>query len=132
MPSVMADRIRLARQRTGLSQAELAEQAGVTSSAVAQWENPRGTKPDLNHLLRVAVSTNVTLDWLATGSGARSSRKSAPQEESPAVVLGLFAQNPVEETVLTCLRAMRPRPRELLVSLVQELASNRTTKLKSR
>jgi transcriptional regulator with XRE-family HTH domain len=132
MVSVMADRIRLARQRTGLSQAELAEQAGVTSSAVAQWENPRGTRPDLNHLLRVAVATHVTIDWLATGAGARSSKKSASHEESPALVLDLFAQNPVEETVLSCLRAMRPRTRDLLVSLVQELASNRTTKLKSR
>jgi transcriptional regulator with XRE-family HTH domain len=128
----MADRIRLARQRTGLSQAELATQAGVTSSAVAQWENPRGTKPDLNHLLRVAVATNVTLDWLATGAGAKSARKSASQDESPALVLDVFAQNPVEETVLSCLRAMRPRTRDLLVSLVQELASNRPTKLKSR
>ncbi|WP_348055125.1 helix-turn-helix domain-containing protein [Dokdonella sp.] len=127
----MADRIRLARQRTGLSQAELADQAGVTSSAVAQWESPRGTKPDLNHLLRVAVATNVTLDWLATGSGAKSARKSASQEESPTLVLSVFAQNPVEETVLTCLRTMRPRTRDLLVSLVQELASNKTTKLKS-
>jgi len=132
MVSVMADRIRLARQRTGLSQAELAAHAGVTSSAVAQWENPRGTKPDLNHLLCVAVATNVTLDWLATGAGAKSTRKSSSQEESPALVLDVFAQNPVEETVLSCLRAMRPRTRDLLVSLVQELAANRTTKLKSR
>lgn len=132
MLSVMADRIRLARQRTGLSQAELAQHAGVTSSAVAQWENPRGTKPDLNHLLRVAVATNVTLDWLATGAGAKSSRKSNAHDESPAVLLDLFAQNPIEETVLTCLRAMRPRTRDLLVSLVQELASTRSTKLKAR
>ena len=131
-PSILADRIRLARQRAGLSQAELATHADVTPSAVAQWENPRGTQPDLTHLMRVATAMNVTLDWLATGSGTRPSKKTAAPLESPAVVLDVFAQNPIEETVLSCLRAMRPRTRDLLVSLVQELASTQTTKLKRR
>lgn len=130
--SVLADRIRLARQRTGLSQAELSEQAGVTPSAVAQWENPRGTQPGLTHLVRIAAAMNVTLDWLVTGSGARPSKKTLNPAESPAVVLDVFAQTPVEETVLACLRAMRPRTRDLLVSLVQELAAARSTALKRR
>ncbi|MEO6688377.1 MAG: helix-turn-helix domain-containing protein [Dokdonella sp.] len=131
-PSVLADRIRLARQRTGLSQAELAEHASVTPSAVAQWENPRGTQPGLTHLVRIAAAMNVTLDWLVTGSGSRPSKKASNLAESPAVVLDVFAQNPVEETVLACLRAMRPRTRDLLVSLVQELAAARGTSLKRR
>jgi transcriptional regulator with XRE-family HTH domain len=131
-PSALADRIRLARQRAGLSQAQLAEHASVTPSAVAQWENPRGTQPDLTHLVRVATAMDVSLDWLATGSGARPAKKSATPSESPAVVLDVFAQNPTEETVLACMRAMRPRTRELLVSLVQELAANRNPALKRR
>jgi transcriptional regulator with XRE-family HTH domain len=131
-PSVLADRIRLARQRASLSQAELAAYADVTPSAVAQWENPRGTQPDLTHLVRVAAAMNVTLDWLATGNGVRPPRKATIPDESPAVVLDVFAQNPIEETVLACLRAMRPRTRDLLVALVQELAANRGTKLKRR
>lgn len=129
---MLADRIRLARQRTGLSQAELADHASVTPSAVAQWENPRGTQPGLTHLVRIAAAMNVTLDWLATGSGARPSKKTSNPAESPAVVLDVFAQSPVEETVLSCLRAMRPRTRDLLVSLVQELAAARGKGLKQR
>jgi transcriptional regulator with XRE-family HTH domain len=130
--SALADRIRIARQRTGLSQAELAEYAEVTPSAVAQWENPNGTQPDLKHLMRVAVAMNVTLDWLATGVGSRPSKKAAKADESPAVVLDVFAQTPIEEAVLSSIRAMRPRTRDLLVALVQELAANRAPKLKQR
>lgn len=123
--SILANRIRLTRQRAGLSQAGLAGHADVTASAVAQWENPRGTRPDLDHLIRIAAATKVTLDWLATGHAPRLSKRVQGRAESPAVLLDTFAQNNTEEQVLTCLRGMRPHAQELFVALLRELTKGR-------
>ena len=60
--ATMAQRIRLARRRAGLSQAELAKRSAVTASAVAQWEHPRGTRPSLDRLQAIAKAMSVQMD----------------------------------------------------------------------
>ncbi len=63
--SPLAEAIRQARQRAGLSQAELAELLGLRQSSVSQWE--RGvTKPKTVHLLALAAALGINLlDQLA-------------------------------------------------------------------
>jgi len=118
---LLADRIRIARRRAKLSQSALAKLAGVTPSAVAQWENPHGTRPGLHHLMCVATAAEVTLDWLITGHQSQPAKKSRViEQESAAVVLDVFAQNPLEEALLAGVRVLRPRARAILVSLIQE------------
>lgn len=125
-PCTLANRIRLARQHAGLSQAELAEHSGVTPSAVAQWENPHGTRPDLDHLIRIGAATKLTLDWLVTGNGGQAlPKKTRGPQDSPAIILDTFAQSLLEENILACLRHMRPHARELLVAIAQEMAKDR-------
>lgn len=41
--------IATARRKAGKTQQELADEIGVTRSAVAQWEMVRGTRPDPTH-----------------------------------------------------------------------------------
>lgn len=65
-------RIRMARRRERLSQAGLADLLGVGRSAVANWECGKA-KPSTQHLQHLSAGLQVSLDWLATGTGAVSS-----------------------------------------------------------
>lgn len=68
-PMDMATRIRVARQRTGMTQHQLAARMHVTRSAVANWEINARPKPSLAHLVRLALVLGVSFEWLATGRG---------------------------------------------------------------
>jgi len=65
----LSDRIRRARRISGLSQSELADGLGVTTSAVGHWERPGGPYPSTQHLIRISTCLSVRLEWLATGRG---------------------------------------------------------------
>ena len=51
------------REKNGLSQAELAEQLGVSRQAVSRWEGGY-TLPSLEKLKLIAKLYRVSLDWL--------------------------------------------------------------------
>lgn len=61
-------RIAQARNRAGLTQTALSKSAGVTRSAVSQWESDT-TEPTPQNLRTIAVETKIRYDWLATGRG---------------------------------------------------------------
>ena len=67
----MPGRIRLARQRAGLSAAELARKLGVSRGAVSQWETDIAAPNDKN-LRNMAVLLGVAVEWLKTGRGQAS------------------------------------------------------------
>lgn len=52
-----------ARKKAGLSQADVAENLGVSSAAVCQWETGR-TVPDSRKLPRIAELFGCTIDEL--------------------------------------------------------------------
>jgi transcriptional regulator with XRE-family HTH domain len=58
----VGERIKLARQKNGLTQKALAKKLGVTSGAVGQWEI--GGAPATERLVMVADCLGVSLDWL--------------------------------------------------------------------
>lgn len=68
-PPTIGDRIKSARKRAGLSQADLAMRVGVTQPAVANWESGVHD-PRRLMLAKIGEALNVSADWLA--SGARS------------------------------------------------------------
>lgn len=59
----LADRIRTARKKAGLSQQQLAEQLFVSRQAVTKWESGKGT-PDVHNLQRMAALFGVSVDHL--------------------------------------------------------------------
>jgi transcriptional regulator with XRE-family HTH domain len=63
MAEFFSDNLRKTREEKGLSQAELAEKAGLQPSAVSHFEAGR-RRPSLENLKRLADALNVTLDSL--------------------------------------------------------------------
>ncbi len=64
----VADRIKEIRKKFNLSQEDLAKAAGVTKSAVSQWE--RGlTAPDRDALLGIEAFYRVRSEWVIHGRG---------------------------------------------------------------
>lgn len=121
----LSDRIRLARRAAHFSQVALAAQTGVTASAVAQWEQTQGTAPRLATLRRVALATSVSFEWLATGAGRASERRTTSAKETLAVTLDTFAQDLAEETLLVSFRKLTHRDRLLVLQLFESLGRRR-------
>lgn len=64
----LAERIRAARNRAGMTQAQLARSVGVSREAVSQWEAKDPTKrtaPNNVNLAKVARTCRVSMDWLS-------------------------------------------------------------------
>lgn len=53
----------MARENAGFTQESLAEKIEVSRTAVARWES-NDSKPSLENLVRLAVTLNVSTDWL--------------------------------------------------------------------
>lgn len=64
-----AERIKHARQSFGLSQAQFGALAGVTKSAVSQWERFQ-SEPQRDALLALQRKKQLSPDWVAYGRGA--------------------------------------------------------------
>ena len=57
------DKIYYLRKRAGMSQEELASTVGVSRQAVSKWETGESS-PDINKLLALSKTFDVTTDWL--------------------------------------------------------------------
>lgn len=116
----MSNRIRKARIAAKFSQTQLAELTGVKRSAVAQWERGEAsTTPSVGHLAKIATSTGVRFEWLATGRG---SMVPDGQEFDLAVDIHDFAQDEIESRILDCVRRLPPHKRELACKILEMLA----------
>jgi transcriptional regulator with XRE-family HTH domain len=62
----LGQRIKLAREREGLTQAQVAKKLGVSRGAIGQWETDRGA-PATGRLGTLAEYLGISLDWLLAG-----------------------------------------------------------------
>lgn len=99
-----AMRIRIARQRAGFTQMELAARLGVSRAAVTNWEAADRGQPATERLQRIALITDVSFEWLATGRGRISS------EHAPDDVPAANAEWVDDELELRLLRGFRATP----------------------
>ena len=112
-------RIRRARILRKLSQTQMSLCLGVHRSAVAQWEQPGGTAPSLEHIDRIAELLEVNFEWLATGRGRmKPDANHDPRERIPAE----FARDVLEERLLFASRQLSEYKREAVLALIEALA----------
>lgn len=122
--SRLCDRIRRARRiadvtQADVTQADLARRVGVQPSAVAQWEASKGTAPSVDNLIRLAMITRVSFEWLATGRGDALDNPTEP----PAAEVTAFAQDIDEERLLEIFRRVPYAKRADVVKLLDSLLS---------
>ena len=124
------NRIRQARRHAKLSQQTLATRVGVHRSAVAQWEKPGGSHPTVENSARVAITTAVNFEWLATGRGRmKYSSDIIPGEETPALLLEYSAQSETEVRALAAMRKFDFPSLVAIVEMMEGLAHAKQVKL---
>jgi len=124
-------RIRLARRHAAMSQTQLAQAVGVQRSAVSHWEAPQGKNPSVKHLREIAMVTGVQFEWLATGRGQMAPSRDSVLD-SVAAVDALLVDDTLEQRLLMAFREAPVRARMALVELMEELASQRTGRPRTR
>ena len=127
------NRIRQARRHAKLTQQALAELVGVHRSAVAQWEKAGGPHPTAENLARVAMTTAVHFEWLATGRG-RMTYAADPLHRSEAALfaLDLSAQSEAESRALAAMRRFSYQEQIAVVEMMESLAKVRQPGLKRK
>ena len=111
----LCTRIRVARQRANLSQADLADSLGVSRTAVANWESHKVRScPSGERISEIAILTGVSWEWLATGRGS-----AAVSPEMVPTVDADFVEDPIERTLLAGFRAGNEPIRRALLTIAE-------------
>ncbi|MBS3744375.1 MAG: helix-turn-helix transcriptional regulator [Wenzhouxiangellaceae bacterium] len=110
-----ADRIRRARRLEGWSQARLAGNLGVTTSAVGHWERPGGHLPSTENLIEVAAYLSISLEWLAAGRGEMRPAQFGER------ALGTLSLSDEEEALLQYYRKLDVSSRAFLTQFLSAL-----------
>ncbi|TWT18311.1 helix-turn-helix domain-containing protein [Luteimonas wenzhouensis] len=116
----LAIRIRRARTRKQYSQLELASLLNVGRSAVANWEC--GAKiPSSLRLQHIAMVTDVSFEWLATGRGSAE----LGDQWTPAAE-GMMVDDPEEMLLLQRFRACSAADKRAVVKLLAAVTRKRS------
>lgn len=70
-PKLLGDRIRARREELGLNPVDLAKAAGVSISAVLQWESNKTKNLKLEYFFAIADFLKVEPRWLGLGKGRK-------------------------------------------------------------
>lgn len=84
--ATFGDRVALAREARGMTQAQLARQLGLKAATVANWEQDR-SEPRANKLQMLAALLSVSMIWLMTGVGQGPALASGEGELTAGEVL---------------------------------------------
>lgn len=112
----IGDRIRDARKRMKLTQAQLAKKVGMSQGALSELET--GASEGTTLIATFAAVLGVNALWLETGRGDR-----APGDEPPADVRRLQVETPEEMRLLTAFRLADDIGRDQLNSAVDAVLS---------
>jgi transcriptional regulator with XRE-family HTH domain len=105
-PQHIGQRIRAARRDRRQTQDELADQVGVSRSAVAQWETGR-TGQVTGNLSRIAAALEVSVEYLMNGDDKRATGEARQGDE--LALLRLY-------------RECEPEDRQILLRTARRLA----------
>ena len=119
----MAERIRRARRKAGLSQAALADRLHVQRSAVSNWESVNDIQPSLQHLIALAKICEISFEWLGTGRGTMTGDIDF-LDDIPALRAELV-DAPQERELLAMFRNLPTSTQGLVMALVETLHASR-------
>ncbi len=113
----MENRIKKARTEKGWSQSELARRMFVSQPSVADWESGRKA-PHTKNLARLAMLLGVSVEWLATGRGAKhlASTHGTPETSADWML-------PDERRLLDIFGNLKPHQRSTLLGFLEALGS---------
>lgn len=78
--SSVGNRLRSARERQNLKQIQVMEKTGINNKTLSGYENGV-SEPDIDSLKLLAELYEVSVDWLAGGSGPHDMAKEAVLDE---------------------------------------------------
>lgn len=110
-------RIKEAREKAGLDQAELGKACQTTNKVISSYENGRAYPP-ANTLALMAAACRVTIDFLVTGS--KQTDKDLPQvnEQQDAWKISGTPPNDFEQRIIGMLRRLPADQRQAFVDLI--------------
>jgi transcriptional regulator with XRE-family HTH domain len=109
-------RIKQARKQAGLTQSTLATLVGVKRSSANQWESSSlGKEPSTENLVKIAVITGVSFEWLATGRGEMVWAPDARDQSSDYCRL-----TPREKQLLKLFRNLSERKQKALLEFLDD------------
>lgn len=121
MAGSLGTRIRMARQRKKMTQGELAAAVRVSRSAVGNWESLTGISPSSPRLIAIALTTEVSFEWLATGRG----EPSQGEDWAPAADAELV-DSPIERRLLHAFRHSHSATRKMVLQMLEAQAMTRS------
>ena len=103
--ATFGDRLAVAREAQGLTQAALARRLGVRRDTIEAWEADR-SEPRANRLQMLAGLLNVSIAWLLTGEG---DGVNAPPADRPGSTDPAPISDGMRTAVLAEIREIRAR-----------------------
>lgn len=116
------EKIREARTRAGLTQAQVADACGISREAVSQWEardEDKRTYPGRANLLRFAQLTGSSIGWLMGESNEASQETLESQPHTPAESYIGFAHSLLQQAT--------PRTRDHLDAIISAAEQGKLT-----
>lgn len=78
--TLLADRVKQARESAGLSQADLARLSGISTAAMSQIETGQTKTLKASTATAFAKATGYTAEWLTSGRGQERSLKNSDEQ----------------------------------------------------
>ncbi|WP_084087745.1 helix-turn-helix domain-containing protein [Aerolutibacter daejeonensis] len=110
----LAARIKDARTRAGLSQAELARRCGIAAPSLHDLESGKSKSTRQTTLLRLSKALGKSPEWLAFGDG--------DGDGSPSVVTADSTETKFERDFLADFRKLTAVEKKVVVRMVRSLA----------
>lgn len=85
MAETLADRLRQAREKAGLTQAEAAGLVGITRQTVSQYEGGE-SMPRVDYAVAIARAAKWMVEWIVTGEGPRERMEEGDARETLALI----------------------------------------------